>query len=552
MILRFRSVLFVPCLVVSIFLGTAHAEEWDRGLLGLTTKPVKDATGLLVVDVVLDSPAAKAGIKNGDEITVVDGLSVTGASQSQIDKALRGAVGSTAKLTFLRQGSAAQEVSVVRQSFIETYLPGATAGDARAQFHLGSFHRFGPAPARDLPQAASWYRKAADQGYAPAERRLGNLYEDGLGVAKDPKTAFSWYLKAAAQDNSAGEADLASCYRGGVGTTLDNWNAFNWYYRSAVQDDPYGEWGLAYMYEYGLGTKKDIGEAARWYLKAQAALPQNEKLKRIASRVGFKAFLEDPASLKFDLALFRDAAGPEVLFFFCLLGFLYLAGAATLLYFSFRTTEAPTRLSISLGWIAFYIESQGFTMAALFLFGKSLTADTLMVATSIFSVLPVIASTLGPVRFRFWKASKYSFQELFLMAVCAMLITFVFIFAYAVVYHLFVHSNLPAQSTHVLIGKTKQGSSWLAYVTIALAIPAAEEIIFRGYLFEALRRWLSGNNAILVSAFAFSACHLQPLYFVPLFGLGLMLGWIRQKTDSLRLPVLLHALNNCLALALLR
>jgi len=84
----------------------------------------------------------------------------------------------------------------------------------------------------------------------------------------------------------------------------------------------------------------------------------------------------------------------------------------------------------------------------------------------------------------------------------------------------------------------------VAFLAIALFLPVAEEIIFRSYLFDALRRFFSGEISVIIFALAFAAIHFQLLYFVPLFGFGLVFGWIRLKTDSLRLPVLPHIINN--------
>jgi hypothetical protein len=82
-----------------------------------------------------------------------------------------------------------------------------------------------------------------------------------------------------------------------------------------------------------------------------------------------------------------------------------------------------------------------------------------------------------------------------------------------------------------------------------LLAPAAEEIMFRGYLFDSLRRRYSGKIVVFITAFVFALMHFQWLHFIPIFGAGLALGWVKLKTDSLRLPVLLHAINNGLVLA---
>jgi uncharacterized protein len=83
---------------------------------------------------------------------------------------------------------------------------------------------------------------------------------------------------------------------------------------------------------------------------------------------------------------------------------------------------------------------------------------------------------------------------------------------------------------------------------IAIA-PFAEELFFRGFLFQALQRswgtWLGAFS----SAVIFSAIHLEPDKFVQLAILGTALALLFKKTDSVWPCILLHALNNTLAFA---
>jgi TPR repeat protein len=51
---------------------------------------------------------------------------------------------------------------------IDALLGPAEAGDAQAQFVLGSHYFDGRGVAQDYGQALAWYRKSADQNYAPA------------------------------------------------------------------------------------------------------------------------------------------------------------------------------------------------------------------------------------------------------------------------------------------------------------------------------------------------------------------------------------------------
>ena len=79
---------------------------------------------------------------------------------------------------------------------------------------------------------------------------------------------------------------------------------------------------------------------------------------------------------------------------------------------------------------------------------------------------------------------------------------------------------------------------------IAVLAPVAEEILFRGMLFDALLARTSVKRTVWISGTAFGLVHLidpAALPLVPaLIGLGVILGYIRHKTGSLSQPILMH------------
>jgi membrane protease YdiL (CAAX protease family) len=88
-------------------------------------------------------------------------------------------------------------------------------------------------------------------------------------------------------------------------------------------------------------------------------------------------------------------------------------------------------------------------------------------------------------------------------------------------------------------------------VLVTVVAPIAEEVFFRGYFFAALRSWTGAWPAAAITGVVFGAIHAgsAPVgYLVPLavFGFGLcVLYW---QTGSLYPCIVLHALNNALAL----
>ncbi|MDP3847731.1 MAG: tetratricopeptide repeat protein [Pseudomonas sp.] len=65
--------------------------------------------------------------------------------------------------------------------------------DPRAQYSMGVLYENGFGVTKDLPLAAAWYLKAADQGDIDALNNLGALYQNGRGVAQDKVLAMALY-----------------------------------------------------------------------------------------------------------------------------------------------------------------------------------------------------------------------------------------------------------------------------------------------------------------------------------------------------------------------
>ncbi|HEV7405570.1 MAG TPA: SUMF1/EgtB/PvdO family nonheme iron enzyme [Chthoniobacteraceae bacterium] len=89
------------------------------------------------------------------------------------------------------------------------FAKAANAGNAEAQYEVGSMHETGRGAAKSNRVAATWYRKAAEQSHAPAQAKLAEMYEHGRGVPWDREEATKWYVKAADQGAPGGPAFTA-------------------------------------------------------------------------------------------------------------------------------------------------------------------------------------------------------------------------------------------------------------------------------------------------------------------------------------------------------
>lgn len=62
-----------------------------------------------------DSPAAKAGVQAGDVISAIEGQNASGMTVTQVSEKLRGAMGTSVTVTFLRDGEEPREVVLTRE-----------------------------------------------------------------------------------------------------------------------------------------------------------------------------------------------------------------------------------------------------------------------------------------------------------------------------------------------------------------------------------------------------------------------------------------------------
>lgn len=86
------------------------------------------------------------------------------------------------------------------------------------------------------------------------------------------------------------------------------------------------------------------------------------------------------------------------------------------------------------------------------------------------------------------------------------------------------------------------------YVAVGLLAPLAEELVFRGAILRALLQWCSKPwVGIVLSALLFAVAHMNPAQFPHAFLIGLLLGWMYYRTDSIIPGIVYHWINNSVA-----
>ena len=96
-------------------------------------------------------------------------------------------------------------------------------------------------------------------------------------------------------------------------------------------------------------------------------------------------------------------------------------------------------------------------------------------------------------------------------------------------------------------------AGWLMLFAVAVVIaPICEEMLFRGWLFTALRtRQTFGATAIITAAlFAFMHALSGMFYALLIFPVGLLLAYARERYGSIKPTIVIHGLFNASALVL--
>ena len=114
------------------------------------------------------------------------------------------------------------------------------------------------------------------------------------------------------------------------------------------------------------------------------------------------------------------------------------------------------------------------------------------------------------------------------------------------------HEVTPDFMVGVLKSAEGEGALWLLVLAFCVAAPITEEFFARGFLY---RGWsesaLRVPGAIALSSLVWTGLHLQYdwFFFGEVFCIGLWFGYIRYRSNSTWLTILLHGLNNLGAVA---
>lgn len=121
----------------------------------------------------------------------------------------------------------------------------------------------------------------------------------------------------------------------------------------------------------------------------------------------------------------------------------------------------------------------------------------------------------------------------------------------------YIMPDMPDWLKNALQGLTG-GNIWINFLCVSIFAPFFEEWLCRGMILRGLLNYKKedGTNgikpvwAIVISAAVFAVIHGNLWQAIPAFIIGLVMGLVYYKTGSLKLTMLMHFVNNTLALAM--
>jgi len=104
----------------------------------------------------------------------------------------------------------------------------------------------------------------------------------------------------------------------------------------------------------------------------------------------------------------------------------------------------------------------------------------------------------------------------------------------------------PQKQAVVELFLKEKGTRFLLYTSIFAAVvgPVIEELFFRGFLYNAIKKYIGALAAMLITALIFAVLHAHVAGFLPIMALGMLLAYMYEKTGTLVASITVHIMHN--------
>ncbi|MFN2525430.1 MAG: lysostaphin resistance A-like protein [Actinomycetota bacterium] len=110
-------------------------------------------------------------------------------------------------------------------------------------------------------------------------------------------------------------------------------------------------------------------------------------------------------------------------------------------------------------------------------------------------------------------------------------------------------TDVPTAAEQVVAGELPSSGEFAALTLLVVGVaPLVEEFLFRGLLMRYFLSKMRASWAIVATALFFAMFHAVVVLIPTLFVLGLFLGWVAYRHNSIYPAIALHAVNNAVAM----
>lgn len=156
----------------------------DGNFVGLGVEVRGHSRGLVVMDVLPGSPAAEAGLAEGDILIAVDQQPIAGLSTEESANRLQGPAGSTVRLQVVRAGASPRQILLARREVIVHSITSAQILDRASGIGYVRMTSFQKQTARELEEAVAQLEQAGMRALVIDLRgNPGGLLDTALHVA---------------------------------------------------------------------------------------------------------------------------------------------------------------------------------------------------------------------------------------------------------------------------------------------------------------------------------------------------------------------------------
>lgn len=184
---------------------------------------------------------------------------------------------------------------------------------------------------------------------------------------------------------------------------------------------------------------------------------------------------------------------------------------------------------------------------------KAVSSGGVMISLSVMAGLPAvllaiwIATRAARMRFADYLALRWTSWRSFGVSLAALVVLVV---AWDLLSRALGRDVNPGFMVDVLKSAQADNAVWLLIIAFCVAAPITEEFFVRGFLYRGwAESFLRPAGAIVLSSLVWTSMHLQYdwFFFGEIMSIGLLLGYVRYRSNSTWLTVVLHGLNNLAA-----